>query len=81
MVSKTLHDPDWENTTVLRGPLRDDIERLKSAPGENIVTTGSITLARALMADDLVDESRLLSTRSFSESGCSQTRIGSRACA
>ncbi len=59
VVSRTLDDPDWENTTMLRGPLRDDIERLKSAPGKDIVTTGSITLVRALIVKDLVDEFRL----------------------
>ena len=33
VVSTTLQDPEWERTTVLRGPLREDIEALKSAPG------------------------------------------------
>jgi len=59
VVSKTLHDPGWEPTTVLRGALRDEIRALKSAQGKDIVTTGSITLVRELIAASLVDEYRL----------------------
>jgi dihydrofolate reductase len=59
VVSSTLQDPEWEPTTVLRGPLGDEIEALKSEPGEDIVTTGSITLVRELIAAGLVDEYRL----------------------
>ncbi|MBB4929926.1 dihydrofolate reductase [Lipingzhangella halophila] len=57
--SSTLGDPEWENTTVLRGGLRDEIAALKNAPGKDIVTTGSITLVRALVGTGLVDEYRL----------------------
>jgi dihydrofolate reductase len=59
VVSRSLQDPEWENTTVLSGPLRDEIEALKSRPGKDIVTTGSITLVRSLIAAGLVDEYRL----------------------
>jgi dihydrofolate reductase len=59
VVSKTLQEPEWEHTTVLRGALRDEIRALKFQPGKDIVTTGSITLVRDLMADGLVDEYRL----------------------
>ncbi|MET7937235.1 dihydrofolate reductase family protein [Streptomyces sp. NPDC005322] len=59
VVSSTLGDPGWERTTVLRGALRDDIGALKSQPGKDIVTTGSITLVRGLIATGLVDEYRL----------------------
>jgi dihydrofolate reductase len=59
VVSKTLQEPAWEHSTVLRGPLRDEIQALKSQPGRDIVTTGSITLVRDLIADGLVDEYRL----------------------
>jgi dihydrofolate reductase len=59
VVSASLTDPDWEPTTVLRGPLVDDITALKSQPGKDIVTTGSITLVRSLIAAGLVDEYRL----------------------
>lgn len=59
VVSSTLDDPQWANTTVLRGPLRDEIQALKSAPGKDIVTTGSMRLVRELIASGLVDEYRL----------------------
>ncbi|AUI63226.1 dihydrofolate reductase family protein [Amycolatopsis sp. BJA-103] len=59
VVSSTLMEPAWENTTVLSGDLRTEIERLKGAEGKDIVTTGSISLVRALIAEGLVDEYRL----------------------
>jgi dihydrofolate reductase len=59
VVSQTLRDPGWEPTTVLRGTLHDELKALKSAPGRDIVATGSITLVRDLIAAALVDEYRL----------------------
>src|SRR3954454_13745375 len=59
VVSTTIDDPGWAPTTVLRGPLDEDVAALKAAPGRDIVTTGSITLAHALVAQGLVDEYRL----------------------
>ncbi|MFC3449848.1 dihydrofolate reductase family protein [Amycolatopsis speibonae] len=59
VVSSTLTEPKWENTTVLSGGLRSEIERLKAAEGKDIVTTGSISLVRTLVAEGLVDEYRL----------------------
>ncbi|MGY5125038.1 dihydrofolate reductase family protein [Streptomyces nigrescens] len=49
----------WEPTTVLRGGLGSAVRDLKSAPGNDIVTTGSITPVHALIAAGLVDEYRL----------------------
>lgn len=43
----------------LRGELLDEIQALKSRPGRDIVTTGSITLVGDLIAAGLVDEYRL----------------------
>ncbi|MGH3453407.1 MAG: dihydrofolate reductase family protein [Nocardioidaceae bacterium] len=59
VVSRTLDDPAWQHTTVLRGPLRDEIETLKAQSGKDIVATGSMTLVRELIAERLVDEYRL----------------------
>jgi dihydrofolate reductase len=59
VVSTTLDDPRWQHTTMLRGPFQDEIRALKSKPGKDIVTTGSITLVHALIAAGLVDEYRL----------------------
>jgi dihydrofolate reductase len=41
VVSSTLGDPEWENTSVLRGPLIDEVRALKQARGRDIVATGS----------------------------------------
>lgn len=59
VVSSTLQDPGWDNTTVLRGDLIDEVQALKQAGGRDIVATGSVQLVHALMAADLVDEYRL----------------------
>jgi dihydrofolate reductase len=60
VVSGTVGDPEWEPTTVLPADgFQDAIRALKSEPGADIVTTGSITLAHALVAAGLVDEYRL----------------------
>jgi dihydrofolate reductase len=59
VVSRTLDDPGWQNTTVLRGGLVEEVTALKSAPGRDIVATGSIRLVHALVAAGLVDEFRL----------------------
>jgi dihydrofolate reductase len=59
VVSSTLDDPGWENSTVLRGAVVDEVHALKEAPGRDIVATGSIRLVHALIAAGLVDEYRL----------------------
>jgi dihydrofolate reductase len=59
VVSGTLQDPQWEHTAVLQGALIDEIQALKSEPGKDIVTTGSMTVVRDLIAAGLVDEHRL----------------------
>ena len=59
VVSSTMSDPLWANSTVLAGEPLEAVRALKSASGEDIVLTGSITLAHALIAGNLVDEYRL----------------------
>ena len=59
VVSGTLEEPGWRRTTVLRGALLDEVRALKSDAGKDIVTTGSITLVRDLVAAGVVDEYRL----------------------
>jgi dihydrofolate reductase len=61
VVSQSLTDPGWDGTTVLRGgaDLEPEVRDLKARDGADIVLTGSITLARHLLALDLVDELRL----------------------
>jgi dihydrofolate reductase len=60
VVSSTLSDPGWNNTTVLSGDLRDEVEKLKQQYDGDIVVHGSAQLAQALLEQDLVDELRLM---------------------
>jgi dihydrofolate reductase len=59
VVSSTMTDPRWENSTVLAGDAVEQATALKSRPGKDIVLTGSITLAHTLIAAGLVDEYRM----------------------
>jgi dihydrofolate reductase len=59
VVSSTMSDPQWDNTTVLNGDPVQLTVALKSQPGKDIVLTGSISLAHALIAAEVVDEYRL----------------------
>ena len=59
VVSATMTDPEWRNSTVLPGDPVQQVRTLKEAPGGEIVVTGSITLCHTLIAADLVDEYRL----------------------
>lgn len=58
VVSTTMKESDWENTTILSGPLAEEMAAIKAADGKPIVATGSITLVRALLGAGLVDEYR-----------------------
>jgi dihydrofolate reductase len=59
VVSSTLADPQWQNSTVLPGDPVAEVRALKERPGQDIVATGSITLCHALIEAGLVDEYRL----------------------
>jgi dihydrofolate reductase len=59
VMSSTMQDPKWENTTVLHGSLEGEVRALKAAPGKDIGVTGSISLVHDLIAAGLVDEYRL----------------------
>lgn len=60
VVSKTLKNPKWRNTTIIRDNPIESIRALKAQPGKNILTDGSSQLVHALLAHDLVDELNLL---------------------
>jgi dihydrofolate reductase len=60
VVSSTLEDPEWNNTTVLRGDVLDEVEKLRAQYEGDIVVHGSPQLARTLIEHDLVDELRLM---------------------
>jgi dihydrofolate reductase len=59
VVSSTLEDPDWNNSTVLRGDALYEVSKLKQELNGEIVDFASFQLVRALMEHDLVDELRL----------------------
>jgi dihydrofolate reductase len=59
VVSRTLGDPGWQNSTVLAGDALDEVRRLKDSGDGDLVVTGSITLTHALLGAGLVDELRL----------------------
>jgi dihydrofolate reductase len=60
VVSKTLKEPTWRNTTIIRDNVIESIRELKAQPGKNILTDGSSQLVHAMIANDLVDELHLL---------------------
>lgn len=60
VVSSTISDPTWNNTTVLPGNFLEAIDDLKSGPGRELQVHGSHRLARALHDAGLVDEYRLI---------------------
>jgi dihydrofolate reductase len=60
VVSSTLEDPDWNNSTVLKGNVVTEVSKLKQQLDGEIVVAGSIRLVRKLMENDLVDELRLM---------------------
>ncbi len=59
VISSSLTTVDWQNTTILSGPLVEEIAALKRQPGKDIVATGSVTLVRSLVQENLVDTVRL----------------------
>jgi dihydrofolate reductase len=59
VVSSTMTDPQWQNSTILSGEPVDEVRALKQKPGRDIVVTGSITLCHTLIVAGLVDEFRL----------------------
>jgi dihydrofolate reductase len=59
VISATMSNPQWPNSTVLSGPVPSQVCDLKALPGKDIVVTGSITLTHALITEGLVDEYRL----------------------
>jgi dihydrofolate reductase len=59
VVSSTLEDPDWSNSTVLKGDVVSEVSKLKQELRGEIVVLASFQLVRTLMEHDLVDALRL----------------------
>ena len=60
VVSSTLQDPAWNNTTVLKGNVVNEVSKLKQQLAGDIVVPASFQLVRTLIEHDLADELRLM---------------------
>jgi dihydrofolate reductase len=60
VVSSTLKKPEWNNSTVLRGDVVEEVSKLRQKLDGNIVVHGSAQLVQTLIEHDLVDELRLM---------------------
>ncbi len=59
VVSTTLKNPDWSNTTVIANDVVAEIRKLKQQPGQDIVQYGFGTVSTLLMENGLLDELRV----------------------
>ena len=60
VVSSTLKDPEWNNTSVNYGDVVEEVTKLKQELDGDIYVHGSLQLAQELMENDLVDEIHLM---------------------
>jgi dihydrofolate reductase len=60
VVSSTIENPEWTNSTVIKGDISEEVSRLKERHEGDIVVHGSAQLVQALLDNDLVDELRLM---------------------
>jgi dihydrofolate reductase len=60
VVSSTLEEPDWNNSTILKGDVVAEVSKLKQQLDGEIVVPASYQLGRTLIEHDLADELRLV---------------------
>ena len=60
VVSTTLQDLHWDNSTLIRGEVAEEVAKLRQQPGGPIIVAGSRTLVHTLMEHGLIDEYRLM---------------------
>lgn len=61
VVSTTLEDPlEWNNSTLIKGNIAEEVANLKQQPGQDILIYGSGDLVHTLMQHGLIDQYRLL---------------------
>ena len=60
VVSSTLGEPEWQNTTVLSGDLAEEVNQIRESTDGDVVVHGSAQLVQGLIERDLVDELRLM---------------------
>lgn len=59
VVSTTLERAEWQNSTLIKGNIVEELTMVKQQPGKNIAISGSATLVRSMLHDNLLDELRL----------------------
>jgi dihydrofolate reductase len=59
VISSTMTDPEWQNSTILAGDPVNEVRTLKQQPGLDVIVTGSIMLCHTLIEAGLVQEYRL----------------------
>lgn len=60
VVSTTLKQPAWNNTSVIHSNVPEELSKLKGLPGKDILVAGSGKLVQTLIQNNLVDEYRLM---------------------
>lgn len=82
VVSSTLKKAEWNNSTIIKNNVVEEITKLKQQPGQEILIQGSATLVQSLMETDLIDEYRFLvnpiimgSGKRFFKDGMDTTRL------
>ena len=60
VVSSTLKDPEWTNTTVLEGDLAEQVAKVRDSHDGDVTVHGSVQLVQALIDNDLVDALHLM---------------------
>src|SRR5436190_8627973 len=60
VVSSTLDEAEWNNSTILSGDVAEEVSKLKEEVDGVILVAGSAQLVQALIENDLVDELRLM---------------------
>jgi dihydrofolate reductase len=60
VVSTTIKDPEWENTTVISDNVPEEVAKLKDQHEGDILIAGSATLIKTLLESDLIDEWRIM---------------------
>lgn len=58
--SQTLDDSQWENTTIIKEPVLEEVAKIKNSPGKDIQVVGGAKLAATIIEAGLVDEYRLI---------------------
>lgn len=60
VVSTTLDKAEWNNSTIIKSNVVEEIKKLKEQSGQDIMVAGSVTLIQTLREHNLIDQYRLL---------------------